>query len=136
MRLIPFELDKQEYHLLFNGAALFDIYEQFGDEAPSVLDHIKGNSGDAFEAMCWYLEELATQGELMRRYQGFDPAAVPSAELFHTFLSPLDIPRARGAITQAVASGFGREEEKAREVDLGLQELEKKRDAGSPAPDT
>ena len=51
MKLIPFELDKQEYHLLFNGAALFDVYDQFGDEG-SVLDHINGNSRDAFDAVC------------------------------------------------------------------------------------
>ena len=50
MRPIPFALDGQEYQLLLNGAALFDIYDQFGDKG-SVLDHIKGNSRSAFESL-------------------------------------------------------------------------------------
>lgn len=37
MRPISFALDGQEYQLLLNGAALFDIYDQFGDKG-SVLD--------------------------------------------------------------------------------------------------
>ncbi|MEY8315980.1 hypothetical protein AALB19_01535 [Oscillospiraceae bacterium 50-58] len=135
MRLVPFALDGKEYHLLFNGAALFDIYDQFGDKG-SVLDHIKGNSRSAFEAICWYLEELATQGELLRRHMGHDQQTAPSADLFMTLLSPTDVPRARRAIHAAVASGFGREEEQPHEVDKGLLELEKKTGAGSPAPST
>lgn len=37
MKLIPFELDGREYHLLFNGAALFDVYDQFGADRKSVV---------------------------------------------------------------------------------------------------
>lgn len=135
MKLIPFELDKQEYHLLFNGAALFDVYEQFGD-AGSLLDHISGNSREAFDGICWYLTELATQGELYRRHIGFDKMAIPSVDLFAVFLSPLDVVRARTAIHAAIAAGFGREEEKPHEIDKGLLELEKKTGGGSPAPST
>ncbi len=137
MKTVPFALDGQEYHLLFNGAALFDVYDQFGEEG-SVLDHIKGNSRSAFEAICWYLEELAAQGELLRRHMGHDQQTVPSAELFMTFLSPLDIPRARKAIHAAIASGFGREEvpEELERIDKSLAEFEKKTGADSPAPST
>ena len=135
MKLIPFELDGREYHLLFNGAALFDVYDQFGAEG-SILDPIKGNGREDFEAVCWYLEELATQGELYRRHQGYDPLPVPTAELFETVLSPLDVPLARAAIHAAIAAGFDREEGKPREIDKGLLELEKKTGAGSPAPST
>ncbi len=127
MKLIPFELDKQEYHLLFNGAALFDTYDQFGSEG-SVLDHIQGNSRDAFDNICWYLTELATQGELYRRYAGYDKQPIPGVDLFAVFLSPLDVARARMAIQAAIAAGFGQEKEKPREIDKGLLELEKKTD--------
>ncbi len=135
MKLIPFELDKQEYHLLFNGAALFDVYDQFGDEG-SVLDHINGNSRDAFDAVCWYLKELAAQGELYRRYLGYDKLAIPTTELFAVFLSPLDVTRARMAIQAAISAGFGREEapEEPERVDKSLAEFEKKTGAGLPAP--
>lgn len=127
MRLIPFELDKQTYHLLFNGAALFDCYDQFGDEG-SVLDPINGNTRDAFDSICWYLEELATQGELYRRHAGYDRQAIPSADQFTVFLSPLDVPRARVAIQAAIAAGFEREHspEEPERVDKSLAMYEKK----------
>ena len=125
MKLTPFKFNGVTYYLLLNGAALFDIYDQFGDKG-SVLDHIKGNSRSAFEAICWYLEELATQGELLRRHMGHDRQTVPSVDLFMTLLSPLDVSRARAALYSAIASGFGRETEQPREVDKGLLQLEKK----------
>lgn len=133
MKLTPFKFNGVTYYLLLNGAALFDIYDQFGDKG-SVLDHIKGNSRSAFEAICWYLEELATQGELLRRHMGNDRQTVPSVDLFMTLLSPLDVSRARAALYSAIASGFGREAEQPREVDKGLLELEKKRAATYPQP--
>ncbi len=135
MKLTPFKFNGVTYYLLLNGAALFDIYDQFGDKG-SVLDHIKGNSRSAFEAICWYLEELATQGELLRRHMGNDRQTVPSVDLFTTLLSPLDVSRARAALYSAIASGFGREAEQPREVDKGLLELEKKTGGGLPAAST
>lgn len=136
MKLTPFEFRGETYYLLLNGAALFDIYDQFGQEL-SVMDPIKGKDRRSFEAICWYLEELATQGELYRRRQGFDQTHIPSADLFLAELSPLDVPRARAAIQAAIAAGFTRDEDEGpKEVDKGLLELEKKTGEGSPAPST
>lgn len=126
MRLIPFTLNGTDYHLLLNGAALFDIYDQFGYEG-SVADHIKGKDREGFENICWYLEELATQGELFRREQGFDKGPVPSAKSFMVALSPLDVPRARTALQDAIYAGFSMEEgNPPKEIDKGLLELQKK----------
>lgn len=130
MRLTPFKLNGTTYHLLLNGAALFNIYDQFGADI-SVLDPIKGKDRECFEAVCWYLEELATQGELYRRREGLDVGPIPDASMFQVCLAPLDVPRARTAIQTAIAAGFGREEsEKPKEIDLGLLEIEKKTDGG------
>lgn len=126
MKLTPFPFNGTDYYLLLNGAALFDIYDQFGREG-SVLDPIKGSGRDALENICWYLEELSAQGELYRRRQGFDKGPVLSAQALLVELSPLDVPMARAAIQEAICAGFLREEEEApREIDKGLLELEKK----------
>lgn len=126
MRLTPFKFNGVTYHLLLNGAALFDIYDQFGQDV-SVLDPIKDKGRDGFMAVCWYLEELATQGELYRRREGLDAGPIPEASMFEVMLSPLDVPRARTAIQTAIAAGFGREEVgQPKEIDVGLLELEKK----------
>lgn len=126
MKLTPFEFQGRTYHLLLNGAALFDIYDQFGTEG-SILDPIKGNGREAFESICWYLEELIAQGELYRMRQGYERVDIPASSMFMAELSPLDVPAARTAIQAAIYAGFTREEEgPQKEIDKGLLELEKK----------
>lgn len=125
MRMTPFELSGTTYHLLLNGSAMFDIYDKYGSDI-SIVDPIKGNSKKAFEAVCWYLEVLATQGEMFRRKQGFDRGPIPSADALRLELSPLDVTAAKVAIKAAVYAGFAREEGEPKEIDKGLLELEKK----------
>lgn len=130
MRLTPFKCGGETYYLLFNGAAMFNIYDQFGSEG-SVVDHIRGNGRNAFEAVCWYLEELSTQGELYRRKQGFDKGPVLSAADLMVELSPLGLLDARAQLKSAIYAGFVQEEaEPPKEIDKGLLELEKKTGAG------
>lgn len=126
MKLIPFELEGRTYSLLLNAAALFDIYDQFGTDG-SILDPIKANDSESFESLCWYLDKLAEQGELYRRWEGQTPKEMPKDGEFRVCLLPCDIPRAKAAIQESVALGFLRQEAEApKEVDLGLLELEKK----------
>lgn len=126
MKLTPFEFQGRTYHLLLNGAALFDVYDQFGTEG-SILDPLKGSGRETFEAICWYLEELIAQGELYRMRQGYERVDIPSSSMFMAELSPLDVPVARTAIQAAIYAGFTREEEgPQKEIDKGLLELEKK----------
>lgn len=125
MKTADFALNGQTYHLCLNGAALFDIYEKYGSKG-FVTDHIKGNGKKSFEATCWILAKLAEQGELVRRYLGYDRGPVPSEVMLRTMLSPRDVPAAKVAIKDAVRLGFARDEENHEPVDLGLLELEKK----------
>lgn len=114
------------YHLLLNGAALFDIYEKFGSKG-FVLDHIKSNGKESFGPTCWMLAKLAEQGELLRRYQGHDKGPIPTEETFLLNLSPLEVPLAKDAIARAVQEGFRREEGPVKkEIDKGLLEIQKK----------
>lgn len=129
MKLTPFPFQGTTYYLLLNGAALFNIYDQYGSEG-SVFDPIRGGGSDGFAAVCWYLAELIEQGELYRRRQGHDRRSIPTAETFAIELSALDVPRAKTAIQDAILAGFSREEAEKREVDVGLLELEKKTEHG------
>lgn len=126
MRTVEFPFQGNVYYLCLNGAALFEIYEHFGTKG-SVLDHIRGNGKKPFLAVCWMLSKLAEQGELVRRFQGYDHGTFPTEQMFRTMLAPLDVPRAKSAISEAYRLGFQQEEapEKKR-VDLGLLELQKK----------
>lgn len=128
MKLTLYQFNGTTYYLLLNGAALFDIYDRFGQDR-SVLDPISGRDRASFEAVCWYLETLSAQGELYRRKQGYDHGPMLSAEELKVELYPLDVTEAKSAIKAAIAAGFLREEaEPPKEIDKGLLELEKKTD--------
>lgn len=125
MRTVPVSLGGVTYHLLLNGAALFDLYDRFGDRG-SLADHLQGSGRDAFENTCFFLEKLAEQGELWRRYQGYDHGPLPGAEAFRVGLTPMEAVLARKAVVEALAAGFAQEEtEKPGTVDKGLLALQK-----------
>lgn len=125
MRTVPVSLGGVTYHLLLNGAALFDLYDRFGDRG-SLADHLQGSGRDAFENTCFFLEKLAEQGELWRRYQGYDHGPLPEAEAFRVGLTPMEAVLARKAVVEALTAGFAQEEtEKPGTVDKGLLALQK-----------
>lgn len=134
MKTVEFELNGRTHHLILNGAALFDAYDQFGDKG-SLLDHMIGTGRESFENTVWLLVKLAQQGEAVRRFQGEEPCPMLTAEEAERMLSPLDVMRAREAIREAWRLGFQREAaDEETEIDLGLFELQKKTAPGSPAP--
>ena len=124
MKTVEFDLGDMRLHLCMNGAALFDIYEKFGRKG-HLLDHIQGNSKEAFENTCWFLWKLAEQGELVRRWMGHRPRPIPQETQLMAMLGALDVPRAKDAIGEAARLGFEMEtpRERAERVDLGLQKL-------------
>lgn len=130
MRTVPVALGGVTYYLLLNAAAVFDLYDRFGDKG-SLADHLQGGGREAFENTCFFLEKLAEQGELWRRYLGYGPGPLPTAEQFRVSLSPMEAAAAKGAVLEALAVGFAREEaEKPKMVDKGLLALQKKTAAG------
>ena len=124
MKTVDFDLGDMRLHLCMNGAALFDIYEKFGRKG-QLLDHIQGNSKEAFANTCWLLWKLAEQGELVRRWMGHRPQPIPQERQLLALLGPLDVPRAKEAIGEAARLGFAMEtpRERAERIDLGLQKL-------------
>lgn len=130
MKTTEYRFHGRSYHLCLNGAALFDIYDRYGTKG-FVTDVLKGNGKKSFQATCWMLAKLAEQGELVRRYEGFDHGKFPTPEYFSAMLRPLDVPAAKQAIADTVRQGFAQDcPAEAGAVDEGLAELEKKTEAG------
>lgn len=132
MKTLKIEIAGRTYHLCLNGAALFDIYDKFGTDH-FLLDPIRGETREAFNATCWLFAKLAEQGELVRRRMGHDKERIDLPEHFCAVFRPADVLRARRAIEEAVRLGFAREaeDEGGDEVDLGLLELDaQKKTAG------
>lgn len=126
LKLVEFALQGEVYHLLLNGAALFDAYDRFGDKG-DLIDRVIGADKASFENTVWMLVKLAQQGEAYRRYMNEEPRKMLTAEAAMRTMGPKDVVRARAAIRQAFAAGFEMETiSEEAEVDLGLMELQKK----------
>lgn len=130
MKTLEFEWNGQMLHLCLNGAALFDIYEKYGTKG-SITDPISGNGKKSFQATCWMLAKLAEQGNLVRIWQGHERVKVPTEQQLAALLSPVDVLAAKDAIRVAIELGFRMEaDDGEREIDIGLQEIEKKTASG------
>ena len=133
MKLHEVDLCGQHLYLCLNGQALFDLYDKFGTKG-FITDPLKGSGKKSFEAVCYYLFKLSEQGELYRRWQGQTHGPVLTEQFFRVHLAPRDVYRAKDAIVTTIRIGFAREAEEEHDVDLGLVELQKKRESPDPAP--
>ena len=128
--MIDFTFRGEEYHLYFNGSALFNAYAKFGADK-NILDMIEPMNKAGFEATVWLLCELATQGELYRRFLGYTPR--PRLDYAKTLvqIQPKELPEIKAAVIAAMNEGFAREADE--EYDPWLAELEsQKKNKTSP----
>ena len=93
---------------------------------------ISDRGAKAFEQVCRAAEIMIQQGELVRRYLGYDPGNVIAAETLMLSLGLNDDLALRSAMMEAVLDGLRSETDERQEVDLGLLELQKK--TGNEAP--
>lgn len=129
MKSVTVTLAGQEFHLVFNGAAMFVFEDAFGGS--SAYFQQCGSAGrEGFGAVCRAAAILAEQGELVRRALGYDGGQIPDAEFFLTCTGPMDMITLRRAVSTAILAGYGREVESGEDIDIGLQELEQKKTHG------
>jgi hypothetical protein len=115
----------RDYYLAFNGSAKFSLDELCGEK--SIVELTQPNTKEAQDFLFRAVSILAEQGELVRRRYGYDKGEMLQAEDLPLLLTPVEILELKTALYHAVARGYGREvQDDAKEVDLVLQELEKK----------
>ena len=128
MKAIIVKIAGKTYNLAFNGAAMFEIREKY-DSVEDMLEITAQDDQGGFIAMCETVALLATQGELARRYFGYDPQEMIEAETIQNIVQPHEIIELTTAIPRAVALGFGAEIDRGKddEIDLTLMELNQKK---------
>jgi len=125
MKAEQITLNGKNYYLVFNGVAKFAIDELCGEQL--IWDLILPGTSEAHSYLCKAVSILAEQGELVRRYYGYDHGEMLAAEEALLFIKPDDISSLKLALNKAIARGYGREiEDDEKEVDLVLQEIQKK----------
>jgi len=118
-------MDFKQYDFIYNASAHFAGAEKYPDGlVPELIKPDKAG----FEAACWALAEMATQGELIRRDMGHDRRDAPTAEHFRRHLMPHEYPAVRQLIFERINRGLHGDVDDGAEVDEVLEELGKKTD--------
>lgn len=126
MKYTEFSLNGQTLFLLYNGEAMFSLMDTVGENQ---VEEISKEGRDGFSALCSTLHILAVQGELARRYEGYEKGEIVTREKIAALLSPNDIYAAKSAVMNAMIKGFNCEYKDEDEViDEVLQEIEKKKE--------
>lgn len=129
MKFTKWTFDGKDYYLSYNVMAVHQIYD-LGIEDLSAA--ISDRGAKSFEQVCRAAEIMIQQGELVRRYLGYDPGNVISAETLMLTLGLNHDFALRRTMMEAVLDGLRSETDERQEVDLGLLELQKK--TGNEAP--
>lgn len=130
MKTILFDLGAKRMHLFYNGEAMFALDaldEGIEDGAPDWWQRAMQNTLDGKRLLCKVACVLAEQGELCRRYLGYDPERVPTEAELNLLLTPMLHVKLRSAVALAVDEGLGSpSSDEDDDIDVGLAELEKK----------
>ena len=110
-----------EYHLLFNGYAMFAAQDMF--ENRQLGEIVQDNTAEGFVNLCRVFCLLAEQGELARRYEGYDKGETPDEERLRAAVMPYDVITMRQSVLEALMRGYKRDVPE-EETDLGLAELQ------------
>ena len=120
-----FRFNKQVYYLMYTGNAFFDLMDEFG-EPSELVTKILPNTRDAYEAVCKIAQVLTEEGAAARSYMGYERPETLDAQAFKHLARPINLIRLKRAVSNEIFSGTNREENTDEEIDLGLQELQKK----------
>lgn len=116
--------------LNFSINVMFDAADKFGSMAEAFNAIDKENRSGA-DAIRWFLVQMANDAELVRRKEGYDRGDMLE-EADVVINTPADYRIFKQAVLKAIEIGYTCEVESEEEVDLGLRELnEKKEKAGA-----
>lgn len=125
MKTVKTIIGGKEFYLLYNAEAFFVSKDKFGDE--NIFNILETAGRDGFINLAKIAAILAEQGELTRRYYGYDKSEIPTEDYIRFSTGFLDMAQLRHDVQNAIILGINREiDEPEKEVDLVLQELEKK----------
>lgn len=106
------------YTLFYSGEAMFDIDEIIGEA--KINEAVNPKTKEGFQKLCKVVAIMAEQGELMRRYMGYEPREVLEAVHIRLFSDPVGRLDLYTAVMNAYVLGLGRDitGDKKKEVNL------------------
>lgn len=119
----------RKLYLAYTVSAMFDINDLL-EENQELVDVLSATERENLGQFCCIIKVLADYGENIRKVEGIT-SKEPSItkEQLLTYMSPVEYLNLKKAAMNAVMAGYGREiVDEEKEIDLGLVELQKKRD--------
>lgn len=107
------------HELLYNAAAHFILSERYEDGIFLAMNK-------SLESICDILAEMSAQAEAYNRFMGRKTSEPLNKQGLLVTMRPMDIPIAKQVVLEAVTKGLSAEEDPNKEVDLVLEELQKK----------
>ena len=116
--------------LNFSMDVMFDAADKYGSIS-NLLDILDKETRDSADAISWLLLRMANDAELVRRAEGYDPSPMLQDDDV-IIKKPVYYQIYKAAVIEAINIAYTREvEDPKQEIDLGLMELnEKKEKAG------
>lgn len=132
-------IDGKEYGLLLNGTALFDLADRFDNRELHKVIYGSGKSG--LDDLAEVIAAMSEQYAAAREYEGAERPIAIDAQKMRAYLAaptvqPYEFSEIRDAVMRAAMKGFKRTVPKEGEVDLVLQEFEKKSKKAKKEPVT
>jgi hypothetical protein len=122
--MTEFEYKDRKYYFVYNGNVYFAEKELFG-ETTAIDVALHGTR----EQQCRLAVLLSGQGELVRRYQGYDNGGFLDYDDLYLFSTPLEAVALQAAVINAIARGINPDSEpEPNTIDLGLAKLDKKKE--------
>lgn len=117
------KIGNNEHWLIYNAEAYFQIIETMGEE---IYNQINDPGPAGWDATVKTAAILLEQGELYRRYLGYDRQPFITAEGIRSCTAIDEIVTIKNKVLDAMLKGAVREvpDESPGEIDIGLQELE------------
>jgi len=136
--MIRFDFMGHELHLFLSASAMFEIEELEDawnaghvEDGATISDILSASGAEGGEALALTAGILSEAGAAAREYLGKARGDVMTGDAFVRLLpmlTPKDLLALRGAVTEALAEGYRESGEQAaeEEIDLGLQEIERR----------
>lgn len=127
MKGYKYEFDGAEYTLLYTGEAMFDVKEIVGEL--DLTDALIPETKEGFARLCKAAAVMSEQGELVRRYLGYEPSEMLDEEQIRMLLPPTERVGLYNAVMAAIVLGCNREiKDAGKTVSLTRQKMLKKKD--------
>ena len=126
MKALKTKIGNCEYFLIYNAEAFFSLQDVLGET--NIFEALEAPGRVGYDNLVKVAATLAEEGELTRRYYGYDKNEIPTEDFIRYSTGVLELPALRRDVQYSIFLGLEQKiDDPDKEIDLVLQEIEKKK---------